>query len=91
MSDDGLIGWTIYGPTCTDLPGFFVVRSWIVGRGAVGWPYALVTVFPEGCVRHAFVGCCCRTLTEARDVIPPTLTNIGRQLSDDPVIVESWI
>ena len=47
------------GPTTADLPGFFIVRAWLVSRGEVGWPFTTVSVFPEGRVVHAYVGCCC--------------------------------
>jgi hypothetical protein len=80
-----LVGWTITGPTTTDFPGFYVARAWAVGR-ELRWPFLV----DDAGVVHAYVGCCCATLDEARRCVSPWLTNIGREPGDDPVIVESW-
>lgn len=71
-----LIGYTIYNRTTTDFPGWFVVRKW--------------RTTPQG-IEHAAIGCLCGSLVEARLCIPEDLACIFRELTDDPVIVESWI
>ncbi len=86
-----LLGWTIYAPTCRDLPGFYVARAWVTGRGETAWPFVMAHDYPEGRVTFAYVGCCCQSLDEARRCVPPTSVNIPRHSNDDLVIVESWI
>lgn len=86
-----LLGWTIYGPNTSDFPGFYVARSWIVGKGVIGWPYWPDEIEIDGHVVHAVVGCLCRTLAEARECVGQEFTCIGRELGDDPCIVESWL
>lgn len=58
-----------------DYPGMFAVRRWTEHLGE-----------PQpGDVHLA------STLEEARQLIPEGLHNLGREPSDDPAIVETWI
>ena len=89
-----LIGWTIYGPTTSDFPGFYVARAWLVGKGPIEWPWVwpgVRVVDLKGRVAHAVVGCLCPTLAEARKCIGPEFNYVARDLSDEPAIIESWI
>jgi hypothetical protein len=40
---------------------------------------------------HAFVGCLAPTLEEARRHIGGEFTRVGRNVGDDPVILEMWL
>jgi hypothetical protein len=40
---------------------------------------------------HAFVGCLAPTLEEARFQIGGEFTRVGRNVGDDPVILELWV
>ncbi|HZJ65907.1 MAG TPA: hypothetical protein VFD36_20510 [Kofleriaceae bacterium] len=60
-----------------DSPGGFLVRTW-TNVGTIIVPGKIVG---EGLP----------TLDAARELVPPTHHNIGRQAGDDPKIVEVWI
>lgn len=97
ITDDGqgLVGTTIYAPTNTDYPGWFVGRQWLVTRRPLSpadWPFAIERCFPEGRVVHAYVGGLYATLAEARaDINSAVSTNTGREFGDDADIVETWV
>lgn len=88
--DGNLIGWTIYRQSTTDLPGAFITRAWLVRRDRVAvWPFIVESYEPS--TWHAFVGCCYRTLDEARADIGPQFVCLPREPGDALVIVESWV
>lgn len=60
----------------TDYPEHFVVRRWKVVGG---------THTPEKFLMTS------DTLDEARGCVPPGLMKFGREIIDDPCIVESWL
>lgn len=70
-----LVQWTIYAFPL-DYPGHYVVRR--------------VVIVP-GHVMHAYTGCLCASLEEARACIPLGCTNLGRWPADQPQIVETWM
>lgn len=74
---DYLPMWVIYASP-KDYPGRIVVREWRIMRG--GEQVAMAT--PTATVR---------SLTEARQAIPPGLVRMDRMQGDDPVIVEVWL
>ncbi len=59
----------------SDYPGQFVVRRWAVGECMVADRFETVT----------------ESLESARQSIPAGLYRLGRQVDDDPVIVEVWL
>jgi hypothetical protein len=69
--------YVIFGPTTTDYPGQYTVRTQTVRHGEIAHG-----IVPVG---HG------RTLAEARELIPDGMVWLGRDWGDDPVIVESWI
>jgi hypothetical protein len=85
-----MLGWTIYGPTTTDFPGWYVARAWVVARkgASLPWPWMPARF---GQPAHAFVGCLAPTLDEARRHIGGEFTRVGRNVGDDPVILEVWL
>ena len=73
----GTLGlYTIYYDT-RDYPGCFSVRRFIIANGRAT---------PDRNILGT-----ASTLPYARELIPQGLYNLGRQLDDDPVIVETWI
>lgn len=44
-----------------------------------------------GQTRSEAVACLFDSLDAAREALPPGLVCVGREMGDDPVIVESWI
>mgnify|MGYP001590155104 CR=1 FL=1 len=58
-----------------DAPGLFVVRRHVIGPGG-----------PQPAEGFAF-----STLTAARAAIPPGCFCLGRQPTDEPQIVETWV
>jgi hypothetical protein len=61
----------------SDFPGEFVVRRrWHIITGIIQSGELLGRT---------------KSLTEARNLLPPGLTCLQRHSTDDPVIVESWI
>jgi hypothetical protein len=67
--------WTIYVHPL-DFPTLFVVRRQVIRKGQI---------LTDTKARFA------STLEEARDLIPPGLYCVGRQIGDEPQIVESWL
>jgi hypothetical protein len=61
-----------------DFPNKYVVRLWEINR-QLG-----KTIATRYCVVKD-------TLEECRKALPPGLYRIGRESSDDPIIIESWI
>lgn len=61
-----------------DFHNKYVVRLWQINR-KIGQPIA---------TRYCVVK---NTLEECREAIPPNLHRFGRESSDDPQIVETWI
>lgn len=59
-----------------DYPDRYVVRKWRITAGKLE-----AAIWPDTVTE---------TLESARDAVPEGLVNIGRQLGDDPVIVEVW-
>jgi hypothetical protein len=76
--DHVLAFWTIYERPSDYPQGFVVRRSWVV-RGHLN-------PLPELGPLQLYA-----TLEEARASLPDDLTCLGRQPTDDPVIVESWV
>ncbi len=77
MSQDVVTIWTItHRPS--DLPGVeYAARAHMIGpRAQHGISQAVLTA---------------GTLEEIRAKLPPGLHNLGRDLADEPGIVESWI
>lgn len=74
---DGLVLFTIYDRTTSDYPGEFVCRRY---SGETGRPIDTGGPFLRG-----------ETLEAIRGHLPLGLVNLGRQLGDDPVIVETWV
>ena len=72
---DYLSMWVIYEDP-TDNPGKFVARMHMAGRECYGATELHV------------VG---DSLDEVRDKLPPGVVNIGRQIGDEPHIVEVWL
>lgn len=68
--------YVITGTNTTDFPGLYTVRRHVIGAG---------TVTPDRIIGHA------KTLEEARKLVPPGLSRIDRDQSDDPVILECWL
>jgi hypothetical protein len=85
-----MLGWTIYGPTTTDFPGWYVTRAWVVARkgASLPWPWMPARF---GQPSHAFIGCLAPTLKAARRCIGEEFTRVGRNVGDDPVILEVWL
>jgi hypothetical protein len=67
--------WVVYHPHTIEYPGKWVARM------HVGLPKPVVTRFV---MTHD-------TLDALRDLLPPGLTNIGREEGDVPEIIEVWI
>lgn len=79
MSDERLSMFTIYRNP-SDYPGKYVVREQRIGPGVV-----------EHAKDPMFI---CDTLRAARtclQVMHPGLACLGRNVEDDPVIVEVWV
>ena len=81
MDAEQITIWTIYDHPA-DYPHHFVVRSW---RVAEADGCSCVVVLVPG------VGYIANTLDEAREKIPPGLSNVERMADDDGVVVESWL
>lgn len=72
---DALPMWVIYEKP-SDHSDKFVARKWLIDKeGAFG-------------TDDMFVG---DSLDEVRGTLPPGLTRLPRAVSDDPVIVETWL
>lgn len=76
-----LMVYTVYDNP-SDYPGKIVVRRHMAGICEERGPVVVVDAEPM------FV---CDDIEQARQRLPPGLTNIGRQPNDDPVIAEVWI
>lgn len=85
-----MLGWTIYGPTTADFPGWYVARAWVVARAGTSLPWPWMPAM-FGQPAHAFVGCLAPTLKQARRCIGGEFTRVGRNVGDDPVILELWV
>jgi len=72
---DALQLWTIY-ENPKDYPGLFVARKFLISNGK------------SNATRHVLTH---TTLIGIRALIPPYLYCIGRELNDDPCIIESWL
>jgi hypothetical protein len=59
-----------------DHPGQFVARQWIIGKND-----------NRATAEHHIAD----TLDQIRALLPPFLTTIPRDPSDDPVIIETWL
>jgi hypothetical protein len=68
--------WVVYWNP-RDYPGRYVVRRQWVSRGDV--------------YKEDYPKIVTKFLSEARDVIPDGLVNIGRMPEDDDVILEVWL
>lgn len=75
MSDRVLSIWTVYDHP-RDQPDAFVARRWDIQCGVT---YATSDMFVAP------------TLNEIRALLPPGLVRMTRDVTDDPVIVESWV
>lgn len=73
-SDDVLPQWTIFWSPL-DFPGWFVVRRFDIHPGEI---------------RAHQVGGLAASLDEAREMVPPCLYRLPRQLGDHPTVVEIW-
>jgi hypothetical protein len=72
----GALGLWVITENPSDFPGKFVLRQqWVL----------------KGQIHHAAEANVCETLFQARAFLPAGLVNIGRNVGDDPVIVEVWI
>lgn len=60
-----------------DFPGDYVVKKWEIGANDMYQDLGFIKIT--------------KTLAEARQKLPKGLVNLGREVGDDPVIVESWI
>ena len=77
IDGDSLLMHTIYRDP-DDYPGFFVVREYRCKRGETSTSRKPLLI--------------CKTLEEARSAIPGGSDfNLGRDKTDDPKIVETWI
>jgi hypothetical protein len=61
----------------SDFPGKYVVREW--------------TVVVEKTIPNPRPVAIKNTLEDARQAVPQPALNLGRYMSDDPVIVETWM
>jgi hypothetical protein len=77
---DGYITFPIFAvyENPVDFPNKYVVRLWQINR-KIGQPIA---------TRYCVIK---DTLEECREAIPPHLYRFGKDSSDDPQIVETWI
>jgi len=74
--DDLLTIYTIYDHPLDHLESFVVVR-WVITKES------------DAPVRYSEI--CFDTIEQARGYIPPYCVNLGRELLDDPAIMESWV
>lgn len=74
-TDRELLMWTVYW-NHLDFPGQYVARQWIVGDGE------------PRMTKHFLIN---DTLDGVRSMIPPGFVMLGRDESDDPSVVETWI
>ena len=74
-SPDILVIWTVFANP-RDHPGKWVLRGFRVGRRQIQ-PMADCVV--------------AETLDAARVALPPGVVQLGRHITDDPAIYESWV
>lgn len=74
-NDDPLMLWVIYDHPL-DFPDHFVLRVFTIDNSGVPGTGGTATF---------------DTLAEAQDAIPAGAYNIGREPTDDPVILEVWL
>lgn len=74
--EDLLQMWVVYNSPSDYPPGKWVVRLYLLRRDGASVPAGAVVA---------------DTLEGVRAAIPPGLTNLGRNLADDPVIHEVWL
>lgn len=72
---DSLFMWVIYNKPL-DAPDDYVVRCWVLSDGKLAPSTACAL---------------CKTLKEARMMIPPGLHCLGRSPEDDFKVVETWL
>jgi hypothetical protein len=67
--------WVVYDNNTNDFAGFYIVRL----HTSLPQPQATGILFHH------------RALAKVRGVLPPGLIRLGRQLEDEPVILETWL